>query len=431
MSAVLAALLALAAATEVPALAGMDPVSVVVGEPLRGSTDLALEHQGLEYWFANTANQATFAESPSRYAIQNAYCPVMPRVPVDARVYRLHDGRIYAFGSEHCRDAFADEPGKFLQLLAHADADRRDLRFKPIEFRSQGLRFFGQIVEPEVEVSYATVLIHGSGDADHRQGWAVEIAEGLANQGVAVLVPDKRGSGDSEGSWRTATPRDLAEDAIAARTYLRQLKPRAKIGYVGISEGGSIAPLAGSLDDPAFVVAMSSSAVPLFEVAYHQYLNAVAREGFDSDDQNTALALHRALERHVAVGSGATWAAYHSLMQHALTSPPLRRFVQGLPTEADHWRWAWWRDASALDPIDSWRASDAPGLAVFGRLDDLSNVPVATSVRRLEALDDPVATLILDNVGHSLRGASHTVDVAVFERIAEWITATTATASPQ
>lgn len=33
----------------------------------------------------------------------------------------------------------------------------------------------------------------------------MSIADGLASRGVAVLLPDKRGSGKSGGDWRTAT----------------------------------------------------------------------------------------------------------------------------------------------------------------------------------------------------------------------------------
>jgi alpha-beta hydrolase superfamily lysophospholipase len=67
----------------------------------------------------------------------------------------------------------------------------------------------------------AAILLQGSGTSDRSNAWARSIAETLASQGVAVLLTDKRGSGQSQGNWRTSSFEDLAEDGLAGITYAR------------------------------------------------------------------------------------------------------------------------------------------------------------------------------------------------------------------
>jgi pimeloyl-ACP methyl ester carboxylesterase len=83
------------------------------------------------------------------------------------------------------------------------------------------------------------VFTHGSGDAGRDNGRYQEEAEYFAEEGIASLVFDKRGYGDSEGDWRTASFEDLALDAIAAVDHSR-------IGLRGASQSGWVLPVAAS-----------------------------------------------------------------------------------------------------------------------------------------------------------------------------------------
>jgi alpha/beta superfamily hydrolase len=63
----------------------------------------------------------------------------------------------------------------------------------------------GVLLMPLEEGKYpAAVLLQGSGTSDRSNAWARSIAETLVSQGVAVLLTDKRGSGQSQGNWRTS-----------------------------------------------------------------------------------------------------------------------------------------------------------------------------------------------------------------------------------
>ena len=104
----------------------------------------------------------------------------------------------------------------------------------------------------------AIVTISGSGPQDRDEvipmvkGYRPfrEFADALGRRGVAVLRLDDRGTGESEGNPATATSGDFAEDVRAALAWLRS-RPGidgTRLGLVGHSEGGLIAPLVASTD---------------------------------------------------------------------------------------------------------------------------------------------------------------------------------------
>jgi pimeloyl-ACP methyl ester carboxylesterase len=90
----------------------------------------------------------------------------------------------------------------------------------------------------------------------------VVLSDYLLRKGIAVLRFDKRGVGKSTGDWNKATFDGLVADADAAFQYLkgRPEVNRRRLGVIGHSEGGSIAPAVAATDkDVAFVVAMAGS----------------------------------------------------------------------------------------------------------------------------------------------------------------------------
>jgi uncharacterized protein len=102
------------------------------------------------------------------------------------------------------------------------------------------------------------VTITGSGAQDRDQSIPMvagyrpmrEIADTLGRRGVAVLRLDDRGFGASGGDFGAATSADFAADIDAALAWLRA-RPDidgARLGLVGHSEGGLIAPLVAARD---------------------------------------------------------------------------------------------------------------------------------------------------------------------------------------
>jgi dienelactone hydrolase len=106
----------------------------------------------------------------------------------------------------------------------------------------------------------AVVTITGSGSQDRDEEiWIVkgyrpfrQIADSLSRNGIAVLRMDDRGFGGSGGDAATSTSRDFADDIKAGLAWLRA-RPDIdgnRLGLVGHSEGGLIAPIVAS-QDPA------------------------------------------------------------------------------------------------------------------------------------------------------------------------------------
>jgi dienelactone hydrolase len=104
----------------------------------------------------------------------------------------------------------------------------------------------------------AVVTITGSGQQDRDEfipfaggiRLFAQVADTLSRRGIAVLRLDDRGVGASSGSAATSTSTDFADDTRAAIAYLRARKDIAgdRIGIVGHSEGGAIAPMAAATD---------------------------------------------------------------------------------------------------------------------------------------------------------------------------------------
>jgi hypothetical protein len=104
----------------------------------------------------------------------------------------------------------------------------------------------------------AVVTITGSGQQDRDEyipfagGIRLfrQVADTLSRRGIAVLRLDDRGLGASGGAAGKATTADFADDIRAAVTYLRARKDidPERIGLVGHSEGGVIAPMIAATD---------------------------------------------------------------------------------------------------------------------------------------------------------------------------------------
>ncbi|WP_444909226.1 alpha/beta fold hydrolase [Microbulbifer sp. TRSA005] len=129
----------------------------------------------------------------------------------------------------------------------------------------------GTLTKPDCKIKATAVLISGTGPQDRDESlfghkpFAV-IADHLTRQGYAVLRYDDRGVGGSSGSHQTATTKDFASDTSAAVDYLnsRGDLPQGKIGLIGHSEGGMIAPMVASKrDDIAFAILLAGPAVEI------------------------------------------------------------------------------------------------------------------------------------------------------------------------
>lgn len=115
----------------------------------------------------------------------------------------------------------------------------------------------------------AVVLVSGTGYNTRHEDVAghkvfLVLADALNRKGFAALRYDKRGVGGSSGDYEAATTADFASDAEAGVAWLRtqpEIDAR-RIGVLGHSEGGVIAPAVAARDKGvAFVVMIAGPCI--------------------------------------------------------------------------------------------------------------------------------------------------------------------------
>jgi uncharacterized protein len=132
--------------------------------------------------------------------------------------------------------------------------------------KAKGVTLAGTLTVPAGNAPFPGVLlISGSGPQDRDESllghrpFAV-IADYLARRGIASLRVDDRGIAKSKGDFATATSADFASDVRAGVAFLKTRKevdPK-RIGLIGHSEGGLIAPMvAADTPDVAFIVMLA------------------------------------------------------------------------------------------------------------------------------------------------------------------------------
>ncbi len=145
--------------------------------------------------------------------------------------------------------------------------------------RNGSIRLAGTLTLPRTAGPHpAVLLITGSGPQDRNETTSghrpfLVWADFLTRRGFAVLRMDDRGVGGSSGKLLDSTDEEFAEDALRAVAYLKthpDIDPR-RIGLMGHSEGGAVAPLAagrpgGKPGDIAFLVLLAGPAIPGREV---------------------------------------------------------------------------------------------------------------------------------------------------------------------
>jgi uncharacterized protein len=158
-------------------------------------------------------------------------------------------------------------------------AKRPQEPLKPFSYYSEEVTFenkidknvlAGTLTLPQKEGKFPVViLITGSGPQDRNEEILghkpfLILADYLTKKGIAVLRFDDRGVGKSTGEFKTATTFDFANDVRAGVDYLKTRKEidKNKIGLIGHSEGGMIAPIvAADAKEIDFIVLLAGTGI--------------------------------------------------------------------------------------------------------------------------------------------------------------------------
>jgi len=145
--------------------------------------------------------------------------------------------------------------------------------------KNANITLAGTFTRPKENKKYpVAILISGSGPQDRDETISqhkpfLVLADYLTKHGIAVLRYDDRGFGKSTGNHLDATTYDFALDVISAMDYLKTRDDinTNKIGLIGHSEGGIIAPLAANnTNGVAFIISLAGTGISGTELSVIQ-----------------------------------------------------------------------------------------------------------------------------------------------------------------
>ena len=178
-----------------------------------------------------------------------------------------------------------------------------------------GITLAGTFTKPKSGGPFpALLLITGSGPQNRDEELFghkpfLVIADYLTRRGIAVLRVDDRGTAKSTGNFGTATTKDFAGDVRAGIKYLKSRSDVnvKKIGLLGHSEGGLIAPMVASdSKDVAFIVMMAGPSLPGEQILYLQDSLISTAMGIPPAEITKELRLNRALYSLIRTESDST-----------------------------------------------------------------------------------------------------------------------------
>ncbi len=331
--------------------------------------------------------------------------------------------------------------------------------FQEIEVRfSNGpIQLAGTLTLPDGQGPFpAAAMITGSGPQNRDEelfGFRPFrlIAEHLSRRGVAVLRWDDRGVGGSSGNVWQSTGRDFAIDAAAAVRFLAE-RPDIdadRIGLIGHSEGGAMAPLAAQQGAKvAFLVLLAGTAVDGETILLAQAEKTLRANGAGTELVKANSHAQKLIFK--AVRSDQGWEeAREAVVEVAkleleLLPEAQRKAINGEiyaqrkaggQLQALQFQKKWWRYFLDYDPAPDLEKTTCPVLGLFGELDlqvphDLNRPAMQDALKRGGNRDFEIR--VLPGVNHLFQKAvtgspseyarlEKTFAPGVLEIIGEWI----------
>lgn len=303
----------------------------------------------------------------------------------------------------------------------------------------------------------AVILISGMGPKDRdasmcgHKPFAV-LANHLTNNGIAVLRYDKRGVGSSTGIYSAnLTSQDFADDAAHLVTYLssrQEINPQ-KIGLLGSSEGGMIAPMvATQTNNVAFIILMAGVVETNINLAVKQAAAQMRADGASEELINRDFIIRSQIFDIIRLVSNPAKAKLQCMQ--ALETY-FKSLPEALKTEAEHIHFAlthskadmmidmfnspWYRFLFSYNPVETLKKVTVPVLGIYGSNDHI--VPCRRSLSLIaktltKAGNSHVTTLEMPNMNHQFQTCKtgslkeyaeieETIAPLALETITEWI----------
>ena len=324
------------------------------------------------------------------------------------------------------------EPASQAVENAEPDPDREvePYREETVEFASGDLILAGTLTMPlEGAPHPAVVLLSGSGPQTRDYGPGAFpmfrlMADHLTSNGIAVLRYDDPGAGSSTGDWLDVTIDDRIGIVSAALGLLldHDRIDSSRIGLVGHSEGGTVAPrVANQSEHVSFVVLVAGTALTGGEIIRHQNRVILESQELSGEELSEQLDFVEVVREAVETDTG--WEEVEQEMRRLLYESIERMSLpeRALITDDDAWvdtvaqaqlttlRSPWYRSFYVYDPRPALGELALPVLAVFAEHD--VQVPAepnaaAISGALTEAGNADYTVMVLPGTNHLFQSAA-------------------------
>jgi pimeloyl-ACP methyl ester carboxylesterase len=330
--------------------------------------------------------------------------------PIEFQLIFTKNNREEVTGLTVRRPGFPDQWAKKIKLY----------REERVTFRSGAETLAGTLLVPSTKGPHpAAVFVHGSGEQS-RNGFVSIIrfaADHFARHGIAALIYDKRGVGESTGHWETETLDDLAADALAAHSFLLGYKgiDSRQVGLWGGSQAAWIMPkVAAQSRDVAFIISVSGAGggISVGEQVLYNLEIDLGNAGFSQAEISEWKRAYKLLYELVRVGEGADTRQLEDILRKLQRNPKLtealrKEWFLARPDPKIDWKkrdqWFFLYDPN-FDAIPLWKEYGGPVLGVFGELDGLEPVRevVPLFARALASRKNPDFTIAVFPRGHHI-----------------------------
>ena len=243
-----------------------------------------------------------------------------------------------------------------LKRISHEPAF---LAEEEVSYKSGGILLSGTLIKPGgTEPHPAIVLISGSaGQGRMTRERTRNMGYFFAKNGIAALIYDRRGNGNSQGEPDRIIRMDmLANDAAAGAEYLSARKDinKNKIGFYGLSQGGWVAPYAASIFKRT------------------SFIFVISAPGIQPDEQNRFASINMAnsIIANKLLEAGVPENAVKNLKEKGPSDIVEKNEKETIP------------GFSFFDPLPYWENIMVPVLAIYGSEDRV--VPVEESQSLIE-----------------------------------------------
>lgn len=252
-----------------------------------------------------------------------------------------------------------------------------------VTFQNGKIKLAGTLLLPRTKAPHPVIVFtHGSGGTT-RMAHQYE-ADLLARQGIASLIYDKRGTGEStSANWEVASFVELADDALAGVRFLLGRKDidHKQIGMFGLSQGTYLIAMdAARSKDIAFIISVSGSGIAVWEQDIFRTEHMMRLRGYSEEDITEASDL---IKQKFAVGStGLGWEALEAKVKglREKNKKWLPDFVGGYSSLGS--ARFWWIAVFSYDPAIDLEKITVPVLTLLGEKD--LSFPVKEVAARME-----------------------------------------------